>query len=48
METAKVYRGGGRRWLTRDAAYYGAAKAIVRAACYCERPEPDVGDPGEA
>ena len=35
--TVKVYRGGGRRYFSRAAAYHGAARSIVNGKCDCER-----------
>lgn len=38
-EEATVYRGGGRRWLTQQAAYRAAAKAKIKSICECEQPD---------
>ena len=35
-ESATVYKGGGRRYLTKRAAYNGAARAKIRSRCDCE------------
>lgn len=42
---ARVYYGGGRRWLSRGAAYRHEAIARVKRAypCDCDGPEPEVG-----
>jgi hypothetical protein len=42
-ETAVVYRGGGRRWFTRRAAYRAEAKALIREHCWCSPIEPYTG-----
>lgn len=44
-ETAVVYRGGGRRWFTRRAAYRAEAKVLIREHCECE--PGDEHSPGE-
>lgn len=36
-ETATVYRGGGRRWFTKDAASRAEARAKIRTRCDCSR-----------
>jgi hypothetical protein len=36
-EQATVYRGGGRRWLTKRAACRAEARAKLRKRCECER-----------
>lgn len=50
-ETATVYRGGGRRWFTLQAACNAEAKSLHRKRfdqqCYCSSPEPEVGDGGD-
>jgi hypothetical protein len=46
VETATVYVGGRRRWLTRRAAERAEAKAIIRKRCECSRPDALFGDPG--
>ena len=50
VETATVYRGGGRRWLTRKAAVKAEAIAVIKAKHPTERGETDhsIGyhDPG--
>ena len=41
-ETATVYRGGGRRWLTPQAACRAEARARLKVDCecdYCDHPE---------
>ena len=38
-ETAKIYKGGGRRFFTQKAAYIHAARAKIRSRCDCEPPE---------
>lgn len=41
-ETATVYRGGGRRWFTRQAACRAEARAKIKERCecdYCDHPE---------
>jgi hypothetical protein len=41
-ESAKVYRGGGRRWFTLRAACRAEARAKMKARCecdYCDHPE---------
>lgn len=35
-ENAQVFRGGGRRWLTKNAACRAEAKAKIRERCDCE------------
>lgn len=42
-ETATVYRGGGRRWLTRKAAERAEARAIIKLRCECSRSDPAIG-----
>ena len=42
-ETATVYRGGGRRYFTKRAAYVSAARAKIDGHCECLPAEPDVG-----
>lgn len=45
-ETAVVYRGGGRRYFTKAAAYRAEAKAQLRAemgGCQCEPPDWETG-----
>ncbi len=39
-ERAIVFRGGGRRWFTEQAAYNAAAKQRIRSRCYCSGPDP--------
>ena len=34
--TATVYKGGGKRYLTKRAAYYAAARAKINSRCDCE------------
>ena len=36
VETATVYRAGGRRWFTKRAAYRALAKEAVNKRCECE------------
>jgi hypothetical protein len=36
VETAKVYRAGGRRWFTKQAACRALAKEIINQRCECE------------
>ena len=40
-EAAVVYRGGGRRWFTEQAAIRAAAKARILEHCECEGAEQD-------
>ena len=52
VEQAMVYRGGGRRWLTRGAAINAEARAMHRkhfaGRCWCSKDEPGpYGTPGE-
>ena len=37
-ETATVYRGGGKRYFTKKAAYNAAARAKIKTRCDCESP----------
>lgn len=42
VETATVYRGGGRRWFTKKAACRADARARLKEGCecdYCDHPE---------
>lgn len=39
-ETAKVYRGGGRRWFTLQAACNAQARAKIMERCECEPFDP--------
>jgi hypothetical protein len=43
VETAKVYRAGGRRWFTKRAACRALAKQIINERCECE-PDDRWGD----
>lgn len=47
VETAKVYRGGGRRWFSLKAACNAEARSIMRAKdkprCECDSPEYESG-----
>jgi len=36
-ESTTVYRGGGRRWMTKRAACNAAAKAKIKTRCECEK-----------
>lgn len=36
IETATVYRGGGRRWLTKRAACRAEARAKIKRDCGCD------------
>lgn len=45
-ETATVYRGGGRRYLTRRAAYMKAAYRLMQRKCDCTPYEKDTGAGG--
>ena len=44
-ETATVYRGGGRRWLTKASAIRAEAKARINARCACEPYDRETGAP---
>lgn len=46
QEQATVFRGGGRRYFTKRAAYVAAARECVRKVCECEPAEWDTGYPG--
>jgi hypothetical protein len=35
-ETATVYRGGGRRWFSKNAAARAEARSVIRRRCECE------------
>ena len=48
QETAIVYRGGRRRWLSLDAACRAEARAKLRTRCECSDSDPEAGDSGEA
>lgn len=43
VETAAVFRGGGRRWLTLSAACAAEARAILKKHCACDYCEDDIG-----
>jgi hypothetical protein len=43
-ETAVVFRAGGRRWFTKNAACRAAARAKINTRCECESAEPDSFD----
>lgn len=45
-ETATVYRGAGRRFFTKDAAYRSFAREALRTVCECEEPDHSMGYPG--
>lgn len=36
IETATVYRGGGRRWLTKRSAIKAEARAKIKSRCDCD------------
>lgn len=44
VETAKVYRGGGRRWFTPGAAINAEVNATIKRKYPSERFEPDTGN----
>lgn len=50
VETATVYRGGGRRWFSVWSACHAEAKALHKAhfreRCDCGSAEPEFGDAG--
>lgn len=48
VETARVYRAGGRRFFSRAAAIrrYAKEKFFAKHPCVCEQPEHDSGYPG--
>lgn len=48
IQTATVFKGGGRRFFTKRAAYRSAAKAKIRERCECYPDDPITGDPGES
>ena len=46
-QIATVFKGGGRRFFTKRAAYRAAAKAKIRERCDCYPADPRTGDSGE-
>lgn len=45
-ESAIVYRGGGRRWFTLDAACRAAARAKLKTRCECDSGDAEAQYPG--
>ena len=43
VETAAVFRSGGRRWLTLRAACAAEARAMLKKHCDCDYCEDDIG-----
>ncbi len=43
VETAAVFRGGGRRWFTLRAACAAEARAMLKKHCDCDYCEDDIG-----
>lgn len=46
VEVATTYRAGGRRYLTKSAAFRAAARAKIRERCECEPADDDPRGPG--
>jgi hypothetical protein len=46
IETAQVYRGGGRRWFTRQAAERAEARKAWNRVCECDESDSATGYPG--
>jgi hypothetical protein len=46
VETAQVFRGGGRRWFTRQAAERAEARKAWKRVCECDESRPAEGYPG--
>ena len=44
QQTATVFRGGGRRFFTKRAAYRAAAKAKINEYCDCDPGDPATGE----